>query len=156
MLFSKNRLILSGVVSAIVVLAAVPSIYFYRQYKSVQRKLANPTEYAQEETRLIQEKVGKLIELPTDEVPTIATVTDAAKLSEQPFFVKAQNGDRVLIFTNAKKAILYRPSSNKIIEVAPVNIGQNAPSGTPAPTPPPTGGPTPTPGKTSPTPTLKP
>lgn len=109
----------------VLILAAVPSIYFYRQYRATQQKLANPTEYAQEEAKLIRGKVGKLIELPFDEQPTIATVTDAAKLAEQPFFANTQNGDKVLIFTNAKKAILYRPSTNKIIEVAPVNIGPN-------------------------------
>lgn len=121
----QNKIIIAGSVTALVVLAAVPSVYFYRQYRGAQQKLANPTQYAQEEAKLIREKVGKLMELPTDEEPTIATVTDAAKLAEQPFFAKAQNGDRVLIFTNAKKAVLYRPSTNKIIEVAPVNIGSN-------------------------------
>jgi len=29
------------------------------------------------------------------------------------------------MYSKAKKAILYRPSSNKIIEVAPINIGNN-------------------------------
>ncbi len=116
---------LLGLVTLLVIVAAVPSVYFYRQYQNANRKLANPTEYAQEEVRLIREKVGKLIELPPDEQPTIATVTDAARLAEQPFFANAQNGDKVLIFTNAKKAILYRPTANKIIEVAPVNIGPN-------------------------------
>lgn len=74
-------------------------------------------------------QVKKLIALP-DEVPTVATVTDIEKLADQPFFASAQNGDKVLVFTNAKKAILYRSSSRLIIDVAPVNIGQSAtPSG---------------------------
>lgn len=114
-----------GGLAALVILSAVPSVYFFNQYRTAQQKLANPTEYAKEEARSIREKVGKLIELPPDEEPTIATVTDAAKLAEQPFFARSQNGDKVLIFTNAKKAVLYRPETNKIIEVAPVNIGNN-------------------------------
>lgn len=48
---------------------------------------------------------------------------DPEKLRDQPFFANAQRGDKVLIYANAKKAILYNPPSNKIIEVAPVNIG---------------------------------
>lgn len=119
------------------IVAALPSAYFYTQYQKAQRKLENPTEFAREETKLLQEKVGKLLELPAGEEPTIATVTDADRLREQPFFANAQNGDRVLIFTNARKAVLYRPSLNKIIEVAPVNLGQNAtPAGELRPIPP--------------------
>lgn len=114
-----------GVVVA-VVLAAAPSVYFYRQYRATQQRLTNPTEYAREEAKLILEKLGKLIELPPGEDPTIATVTDATKLTDQPFFANAQNGDKVIIYTKAKKAILYRVETNKIIDVAPVNIGSNA------------------------------
>lgn len=148
-------------VSLLIIAAAVPSIYFYNKYRIVQNALENPTAFAKEEAKQLKEKVGKLIELPLDEEPTIASVTDADRLREQPFFANSQNGDRVLIFTQARKAILYRPSMNKIIEVAPVNIGNNqatpsaspvqAPSATPATTAPEGQG-SPTPG-TSKTPT---
>lgn len=67
-------------------------------------------------------QVGKLMELPTGEIPTIATVSDVNKLKNQPFFSKARNDDKVLVFTQAKEAILYRPSINKIIEVASINL----------------------------------
>lgn len=64
-------------------------------------------------------KVATHIVLP-DETPTIATVTDKEKLSSQPFFLQAENEDKLLIYTQAKKAILYRPSTDKIIDVAPL------------------------------------
>ena len=67
---------------------------------------------------------GKLIDLP-NETPTVATVTDSKKLKDQPFFSKVENGDKVLIFTKAKKAILFRPSTNKILDVAPLTITNN-------------------------------
>lgn len=44
------------------------------------------------------------------------------KLSGQSFFVYAENGDQVLMYQKAKKAIPYRPSTNKSIEVGSVNI----------------------------------
>ncbi|GIW62868.1 MAG: hypothetical protein KatS3mg090_0694 [Patescibacteria group bacterium] len=62
--------------------------------------------------------------LNDNEVPTIATVTDEAKLKNQEFFKMAKNGDVVFIFTESRKAILYRPSIDKIIEVAPVRSVQ--------------------------------
>lgn len=113
-------------VALLVVLASIPSVYFFRQYQKVQLKLNNPTEASKQDTKETIAAVGKLILLPEDEEPTIATVTDATKLSGQPFFTNAQNGDKVIIYTKAKKAILYRVETNKIIDVAPVNIGNSA------------------------------
>lgn len=102
-------------------------IYQTNRVASLRReneRLANPKQVESEEIREISEAVGKLIELP-NETPTIATVIDATKLKNQTFFANAQNGDKVLIFAKAKKAILYRPSSSKIVEVAPLNIGDD-------------------------------
>lgn len=79
-----------------------------------------PVDKSRETADLIK-KVSVLITLPK-EVPSVATVADKSKLSDQSFFKNAENGDKVLIFTDAKKAYLYRPSSNKIIEVGPINI----------------------------------
>lgn len=69
-------------------------------------------------------QVGKIMELPADEKPTVATVSDLEKLKGQAFFKNAQNGDKVLIYTGLKKAILFRPSTRKIIEVGAVNVSQ--------------------------------
>jgi len=66
-------------------------------------------------------KVGKLIELPSG-TPVIATVSNLDQLKDQPFFSKAKIGDKVLVFMEEKKAILYDPKSNKIIDVAPVSV----------------------------------
>jgi hypothetical protein len=73
-------------------------------------------------------KVGAIIELPSGETPTIATVTDISKVKDQAFFTNAQNGDKLLIYPQAKKAILYRPSTNKVINVAPLVIGPTQPA----------------------------
>jgi len=70
--------------------------------------------------------VGNLMVLP-NEVPTVATVTDKNKINSQSFFKDAENGDKVLIFAKASKAVLYRPSENKVIEAAVVNVDNNEP-----------------------------
>lgn len=97
--------------------------YIQDQNAKIER-LSDPQQAAKDEAARVKDLVASLAEVPADETPTIATVNDASKLQGQAFFAKAENGDKVLIFTKAKKAYLYRPSTNKIIEVAPVNIGE--------------------------------
>lgn len=95
--------------------------YYYKQYEKIRN---NPETISQEETQRVISDVSRLIELP-DETPSLATVQDKDKLKDQSFFKKAENGDKILIYANAKQAILYRPSSKKIIEVAPLILDSN-------------------------------
>lgn len=67
-------------------------------------------------------EVAKLIDLPKGETPTIATVQDKTKLKDQAFFANAQNGDKLLIYAQAKKAIIYRPAAHKVINVGPIAL----------------------------------
>jgi len=70
--------------------------------------------------RVVKE-VEKIYLLP-DEVPTLATVSDKNQLADQVFFKNAENGDKVLIYSTASIAILYRPSLGKIINVGPISV----------------------------------
>src|SRR3990167_2486795 len=103
--------------------------FFYLKYQDALNKPS--ADIAAEK---LVEEIGKVVELPADEIPLIATVEDRTELYDKPFFAKAQNGDKVLVYNNAKKAYLYRPSTKKIINIGPVNF------------------PTPTKAKTTPTP----
>lgn len=82
-------------------------------------------------TNKIISDVGKLYALPKDEKPTVYTVKDkeASKKQLGSFFDKANNSDISLIYTKAKIAILYRPSTNQIINVGSLTIQDNAPPG---------------------------
>lgn len=117
---------------ALLVISAGVAYYFYSRLAVVQ---GSPSQDARLEVKALIAKVGQLIVLPEGEDPTVATVTDPERLRDQPFFAKAKKGDKVLIYTNAKKAILYDPESNKIVEVAPVSIGNPPTSVAPAPSP---------------------
>lgn len=126
----KNFLFLFGQVNkpvfALAILflfSAMTAGYFYLRTLNLQK---NPAALAQKEVELLVNEVGKIIELPEGETPTLATVTDPERLRDQPFFARAQKGNKVLIYTNARKAILYDLVAHRIIEVAPLNIG-NAP-----------------------------
>lgn len=139
---SPKLLLVIGVAIPIISL----SVFAIYKYNSLQTELANlrnnPTQssdISKSELKSLLDKLGQLMEIPQNEEPTVATITDTSKLKDQPFFEKAQNGDKVIIFTSSKKAILYRPASNKIIDVSPINVdtptvtpGSVRPSGNPS------------------------
>ncbi|PIZ58217.1 hypothetical protein COY23_00675 [bacterium (Candidatus Torokbacteria) CG_4_10_14_0_2_um_filter_35_8] len=101
----------------LLLIALVGVTYLYFQEK---KKMENPTQVATEEAKKIKEKVGKLILLPENEEPTIATIIDVDKLREEnpEFYKNATNGDKLLVYP--QKAILYDPDRNIVINVAPV------------------------------------
>lgn len=139
----KNILIVVNVV-VIIGLAAAAG-YFFRQHRNLNARfndinskyeeLRNNPQAVQaaEAERFIQE-VGRLYDIPKEEKPSVATVSDKEKLKDQPFFAKAENGDVTLIYSNAKLAILYRPSTKQIINVSTVTIqDEQQPAADPAP-----------------------
>ncbi len=115
--------IVAGLVVIVLIVIGISVI----QYTNSKKIAQNPTNTAstnsvQDNKKLVAE-VGKLIDLPIGEDPTIATITDIDKLKNQPFFQKAKNGDKVLIYTGARKAILYDPATKKILDVTVINPG---------------------------------
>lgn len=112
----------------LLLISAGVAIYMTAKYQHAKK---NPQSLVQADQNKLINKVGALIDLPQGETPSIATVSDKNKLQSQAFFKNAQNGDTLLIYTNAKKAILYRESTNKIVEVAPIAIDTTAAGTTP-------------------------
>lgn len=87
----------------------------------------NTAELTDEEVSELVEQVRGLIFLPEDEIPLVATVVNAEALqAEQPFYQDVQNGDRLLIYGESLKAIIYRPSENQLVNVGPVQYNQEA------------------------------
>lgn len=128
-MFTSKNIIISVLV-VILIGAAGTAYYFYDQYQKSQEALNNPEKLAKEETQRLIDSMSELIALPQADIangePTLATVQDKDKLRDQEFFANAENGDKVLIYAKAKKAFLYRPSTNKVINVAPVTIGDDS------------------------------
>ncbi len=107
----------------LLVIALGAAGYFFWQWNTLKN---NPDAVAQNENRELVATIGKIILLPEGEEPTVATVTDPAALADQPFFENAEIGFKVLVYSMAKKAILYDPFSNRIIEIGPVTIPPEA------------------------------
>lgn len=107
---AKINLLYVGIVVILIIVAAAAYFLFFNKAQSSQSAAASQKDAAD-----LVAKVSRLIDLPQNEKPTIATVTDKSKLASQAFFDKAENGDRVLIYPNNREAILYRPSTDKVI-----------------------------------------
>lgn len=116
----KTLLPVVMVMGILLLIALSVAGYFYYQFRH-SAQIADAKEIED-----LAKEIGAMMMLPENETPTLATVTDRDKLSEQPFFQKSENGDKVLIYSNTGRAILYRPSAKKIVDVTTINI--NTPS----------------------------
>jgi hypothetical protein len=102
--------------------------------KQVTQLNANPQLAIQKQTQDLIAHVGALMQLPADETPTVANVSDATKAKQQSaFFNNAQDGDKVLMYVKAGEAILYRPRTDKIVLVAPLTFSNNQAAATSTP-----------------------
>jgi hypothetical protein len=97
------------------------SVYFYKKANR------DPQADAAKELQATIKLVSRHMVLPADEQPTLATVSDPAKLKDQAFFTRAEKGDKVLLYSKSGKAILYSMKQDKILEVSPFNVN-NAPA----------------------------
>jgi hypothetical protein len=113
---SGSRRLLLGIAAAVIVAAGVGAYFWFDSGAG-----DNPQEAARREVTELVALVSELMVLPEGEDPVVATVADLGPLKDQPFFAKARVGDKVLIFNNARKAILYNPEEHRIVEVAPLN-----------------------------------
>ncbi len=118
-MISKQSIMLILFLGVFIGLSAT-TVYFYRKYQSIKRNL---DQIQNQERETIIASIKRFMDLPTEEDPTLATVTDKEMLKEQDFFKRAENGDKVLLYPKSGKAILYRPSTGRVVEFAPLILG---------------------------------
>ena len=106
---------------ALMVLVSAITINTLRKYPETAGLLKGPSILQKEKEGLVVE-VGSLIALPEGEEPSVATVSDKEQLAGQSFFNNALEGDKLLIYVDARKVYLYRPSENRVVEVGSINI----------------------------------
>lgn len=131
LLLLMNRRGLMTIFGIILVLAAIGAAWSFAGKRiatsSPSDRVAgiNQEETQKEIERLIK-KVSKHIILPENEEPIVATVVDADALArEQPFYHNIRNGDKLLIYQNALRALIYSPERDILVNVGPVQIQQN-------------------------------
>ncbi len=142
----RNKSIGTALLAVLVLALAGFGGFFFWKYTETKNELSNvqaeltaatdqiqifrtdPAAAGQAEVTRIVEEVSALYALPENEEPSVATVRDKELLKDQPFFEKAENDDVTLIYTNAKLALLYRPSTKQIVNVSTVAIDTEAPA----------------------------
>ncbi|MBX4206365.1 hypothetical protein KW784_01075 [Candidatus Parcubacteria bacterium] len=109
------------VIAAVICLALGAFIltgFLWMRLQDVETKVAG----TDSETSQIVGAVGEHLLLPEGEEPELLTVSDLSQVAGQPFFANALVGDKVLVYKQASKAVLWRPSEKKVIEVYPINL----------------------------------
>ena len=124
-IFGNTKVLFSkGFIFFIVLVAlAVGFVYYYIQYRKLSK---TPDVVAKEKTSEVIKEISKLAIVPNDPNAVLATVTDITKLKSEKFFTNALNGDYIVLFPSVMKAVLYRPSINKIVEIGPLSSGQSS------------------------------
>jgi len=131
-MLTKYKIII-GILIVIAVGSLAGNVVLVNKLEAAKKSVATPGTPSAEEVKKVVSEVGRYISLPDDETPSMATVADPSALKDQPFFAKAEAGDIVLIYATSRKAILWRPSNSKIIEVSAINLPP--PTETPSPSP---------------------
>lgn len=122
----KGKVLIAIVIIVLVALIAAVAYlgWNWLEMRKQFQKMTMPAgiqELQKKQNQEILDKIAKHIVLPSGEEPIIATVTDAAALKkESDFYQSAKNNDIVIIYTKAKKAYLYDPDRDIILNVGPV------------------------------------
>ncbi len=112
----------SVVVLLLLVIAVVLCVLLAKEFNLLSFFRSVPVETEKLE---LLDRVARHVVLPDDEKPNIATVTDPVVLQGQDFFKRAEKGDRVIVYPNAQRAILYRPGIDRIVEMMPFDVQVN-------------------------------
>lgn len=72
--------------------------------------------------QVVTARLSKHMQLPTSEKPSLmATVTDTSAL-KTPFLKEAKNGDKIIVYEKARRVIIYRPSTDRIVDIGPIEL----------------------------------
>lgn len=72
----------------------------------------------QSEEQQYYNEVSRIVELPDNQLPRVVNISDAELVKKDNVALgDIKNGDKMLFFTQARKVVVYRPTTKKIIAV---------------------------------------
>jgi hypothetical protein len=105
--------------AVVLVIVAIAAIFFATQFFASQ---STPKTADDATKQRILSKVENLYMLP-EGTPTVAQVQNKDQLSGQAFYEKVENGDYLVVYDQAKLALIYREAADKLVNVAPIALG---------------------------------
>src|SRR5262245_41595293 len=108
-----------GLIFALVILLLLTigvSAWLFTKYRQA---LQQPD---QERIQIIR-RISPIIALPTEQ-PSLSTVVDKTKLTSTALKNITQNQDKLLIYPKAKRVIVYRPSTGKVVDMLTIQAEQ--------------------------------
>jgi hypothetical protein len=120
------------IIALLAVAAIVWGVMHYGNPDSEEYVAIGDAPIVQEESEAevvkLLEKVRRHVLLPEEGIPMVATVARAESLiAEQPFYAGVENGDKLIIFEQSRKAIIYSPSRDIIVNVGPIQLPETQP-----------------------------
>jgi hypothetical protein len=116
--FSRKQKTIVAILGIIII--ALAGLYYRTNFskKATEKR-------AQAETVRLVKEVRKIIILPETDVPAVFDIQDPVLLtSQQAFFAGAEKGDKLLVYPQLGKAIVYSPKRKMIVNVGPVTFDQ--------------------------------
>lgn len=110
------------------VLAVGVLVWQYMDARAELKRYNDPAAAVAKESEDTVSEVGKVMVLPTGEQPIPALVKDEAKFADNPVFEGVKNGDKLLIYQEKRKVIIYRPSTKQIVNVITIAANQEVPA----------------------------
>lgn len=120
---SANKKII--IIAVLAIVTVVLALGYIKALSDI-RQLEDPEAQAETDRKEIEEivkRVSRHLFVPEEGLPLLATVVDAEALaSEQPFYRGVEIGDKVLIYAQTQRAIIYSPERDLIVNVGPVIV----------------------------------
>lgn len=114
---NKTKKIFYGTVFVLIVILAI----VFTLATIYRAEMANNEKSRKVENDSMMLRIGKLLKLP-DETPIISTVSSKDDFKDAPAFRSAEKGDKLIVWVNSNQAILYRPSTNKVLDLTTAKV----------------------------------
>jgi hypothetical protein len=114
--YKKKILIIT--IGLIIVVLGIFAYYklYYNTEAAKQRR-------ADAKVAALVKKISKIILLPEGQKPAVFDIEDPKLLiGKQAFFAGSEKGDKLLIYAESSKAIIYSPKKDIIVNVGPVTF----------------------------------
>jgi hypothetical protein len=119
---NKKKWVIGSLVAVVLLTGGVGyGIYDY-MYQN------DPRIIYQKKLKTLTQEVSQSVSLPSNETPVTATVSNVSKLPDEAFFKNARDGDKILMYKKDKLAVLYRPTTGKVITEATLDFENVVPT----------------------------